>query len=58
MQQKLKEQAALIRQCNPENQQKVSFIQGEIDGSLYILNLLEEQKKQITSEDGANNPTY
>ena len=60
-QHKNKEQADLIRQCNSVVLNKVTYLQGEIDGSLYIIDtLLEEYKKQlIASPEGeSNNPTY
>lgn len=58
-QQKNREQADLIRQCNPGAEKKAILIQGEIDGSLYTENVLEGYKKQLTSEDGeGSNPAY
>ena len=58
-QQKNREQADILRQCSLEAEKKATFIQGEIDGSLYTENLLEEYKKQLTAEEGeSNNPAY
>mgnify|MGYP001589509593 CR=1 FL=1 len=57
-QQKNREQADILRQCNLEASRRVILIQGEIDGSLYTENLLEEYRKQLTSATGEENPAY
>ena len=57
-QQKNREQADILRQCSLEAGRKAIFIQGEIDGSLYTENLLEEYRKQLTSATGEENPAY
>ena len=58
-QQKNREQADILRQPNLENKERAVFIQGEIDGSVYMENVLEDLRKQLTAEGGeSNNPVY
>ena len=58
-QQKHKEQADILRQCNSATDKRVLYIQGEIDGSLYTESLLEDCKNSLTADDGeGNNPAY
>lgn len=58
-QQKSREQADILRQFNSVETQKVIYLQGEIDGSLYTENMLEEFKKQLTADSGEEeNPAY
>ena len=57
---KKREQANFLRQFNPEAAQRAHFIQGEIDGSLYIMeNLLQNFINGVPlEEEGEQNPAY
>ena len=54
---KKKEQADILRQCNLE-EKRVIYIQGEIDGSLYITNDLLEDYKQVLNPEEGEQPTF
>lgn len=56
-QEKNREQANILRQCSPETNRKANYIQGEIDGSVYTENILEEQKQWLSAEN-SENPAY
>lgn len=58
-QQKSKEQADILRQCNPALDKRTAYTQGEIDGSLYTENLLEDYKNSLTADNGeGSEPAY
>ena len=52
LQDRQKEQAVYLRQCNPEDKDKPIYVQGKIDGATYIgSNLLTDYLKQENPQD-------